>query len=388
MFSDSALPVLNGVSVSVDGLVRELRRMGHSVHFFAPGFPGHRETDPNTFRTHSFMTPLAKGYPFAFPPFHRMLWEFRKHEFDVIHTHTPFIVGFVGLRWAESHEIPIVATYHTLYDRYAYYLPFLPRRYVRYKIAKHTHYYYNRVSHVICPSRFALKWLKRHKVTTSASIIPTGGLERKFLERADCRQNLGISPDEFVMLYVGRIAKEKNLETLFGAAKQVMGANSKARLWVVGDGPFFESALAIVRDLGIGNKVKFVGFVQRPDVDQYYAAADAFVFSSITETQGLVVQEAMLYGLPPVCVIGGGASEAVVDGFNGFLVRNDPKAFANSVVRLMDNDDLYARMSARAVESVRDYTTGAMATKVVECYRDAIGRRDRQMPIDEPIRLL
>jgi glycosyltransferase involved in cell wall biosynthesis len=110
LFSDSVLPVLNGVSVSVESLVSELRNKGHSVHIFAPQFPGLIEPDPNTYRFRSIEMPFGKGFPLAYPPYIRMLRRFRRHEFDVIHTHTIGILGFVGLRWAESHGLPIVAT--------------------------------------------------------------------------------------------------------------------------------------------------------------------------------------------------------------------------------------------------------------------------------------
>jgi glycosyltransferase involved in cell wall biosynthesis len=258
---------------------------------------------------------------------------------------------------------------------------------VRYKIAKHTNYYYNRVARVICPSRFAQKWLRRHAVATPSVVIPTGGIERQFLDRAECRAKLGIRPDERILLTVGRMAREKNLETLFAMAKRVFEREPKARLWLVGDGPHFSALQTLARELGIGNRVRFVGFVSRGEVDQYYCAADAFVFASITETQGLVVQEAMLYGLPSVCVIGGGASEGIVSGENGFLVRNDSSSFAGQVVRVLNDDHLYAMISQKAIESVRGKTAQAMAESVVATYREVLGRRSKN-PAAEPIKLL
>ena len=376
LFSDSLLPVLNGVSVSVDSLVTELRNKGHSVHIFAPQFPGLQEADPNTYRFRSVEMPFGKGFPLAYPPYIRMLRKFRRHEFDVIHTHTIGILGFLGLRWAESHGLPIVATYHTLYDRYAHYVPYLPRRYARFKIAKHTNFYYNSVDHVITPSEASLRWLRRHSVTRPASVIPTGVRPPGFFSRAETRRRLGISPDQRILLFVGRLAIEKNMETLFEAAAMVMADDPAVRLWVVGDGPYREACHRLARKFSIGDRVKFVGFVPRNDVDPYYAAADLFVFASVTETQGLVVQEAMTYGLPPVLVDGGGAGAGVESGVNGVLVRNDPAAFAAAISGVLADDDVLARLGDHASRSVRGDGPSVMADKVVSVYETVLRARD------------
>lgn len=376
MFSDSALPILNGVSISIDALVGELRNQGHSVHVFTAGFPGHRDDDPNTYRFWAMETPWTKGYPLAFPPFLGMLHKFRKHSFDLIHTHTPFTIGFVGLRWAQSHEIPIVSTYHTLYDRYAHYIPYFPRRYVRYKIAKHTNFYYNRCDHVVTPSEAAKRWLQRHSVSTPVTVIPTGTPSRRFLDRSEARRDLGIAPEHRILLYVGRIAREKNLDHLLEAAAIAFRQDHNLRLWLVGDGPYYAACSTLAREMGIGDRVRFVGFVPRAEVDRYYAAADLFVFASITETQGLVVQEAMTYGLPAVVAAGGGAGAAVVSGVNGFVTKNEPTDLAAHALMLLNDESLYTRTSEAAARSVRSTSTIAgMTHAVVDVYRLVLERK-------------
>lgn len=374
MFTDSALPILNGVSVSVRSLVGELRMRGHSVTLFTASHPGYRDPDPNTYRFPAIQTPWAKAYPLAIPPFYPMLRVFRSRTFDVVHTHTPFTIGFVGLRWAESHDLPIVSTYHTLYDRYAHYIP-LPRRYVRFKIAKHTNFYYNHVDHVITPSEAAMKWLVRHSVDRPVDVIPTGISAPGFFNRSEVRMALGIAPSERILLYVGRIAPEKNLTTLFEAAALAFAEDPSLRLWLVGDGNYRGEATDIVRSLGIGDRVKFVGFVPREDVDRYYAAADLFVFSSITETQGLVVQEAMSYGLPAIVAHGGGASASVVSGENGFVVKCEPREFALRILHTLGDDALFASLSDGARRSVRGHTAGDMAERVLDVYESVLDRR-------------
>ena len=372
LFSDSALPVLNGVSVSIDSLVRELRSRGHSVHVFTSSFPGHADDDPNTHRFRSVMTPWAPDYPLAVPPFYPKLREFRKHRFDVVHTHTPFTVGFVGLRWAESHEVPIVSTYHTNYDKYAYYGRFIPKRYLRYKIAKHLNFYYNRVGQVITPSEAAKRWLLRHSVHTPITVVPTGVPAPRMIDRAHARAELGIGPERRVLLYSGRIAREKNLGVLFEALALALPHEPRLELLVVGDGPARPAYSVLARELGVGDRVRFVGAQRRADVDRFYAASDLFVFSSMTETQGLVVLEAMSYGLPALVVQGGGAAEAVEDGVNGFVLRNEPAQVAETALRVLGDDPLWVRLSEGAKRTGRDRSVAATTEQVLEVYRRAI----------------
>ena len=378
LFSDSALPILNGVSVSIDALVRELRSRGHSVHVFTTSYPKHKDDDPNTHRFLSIWTPWTKGYPLAVPPFYPMLHEFRKHRYDLIHTHTPFTVGFVGLRWAQSHEIPIVTTYHTNYDKYAYYMPFTPKRYLRYKIAKHLNWYYNSVAQVITPSEASHKWLLRHSVKTPITVIPTGVPLPRMIDRSEARAELGIHLDSKIVLYAGRIAKEKNLGVLLQAMRSVFRHDADVRLLIVGDGPAREEYSLMARQLDIGDRVKFVGFVPRAEVDRYYAAADLFAFSSMTETQGLVIVEAMTYGLPALVVQGGGAGEAVVDGENGFLVRNNPDEFAERVLNVLSDEVLYTKLSDGARTTAREYSVPNMADRVLAVYGSALGLGEKE----------
>lgn len=368
LFSDSALPVLNGVSVSIDALVRELRQMGHSVHIFTASHFGYKDPDPNTYRFAAAETPWTKGYPLAFPPFYPLLNQFRRHDFDLVHTHTPWTIGFVGLRWAQSHGLPVVSTYHTQYDKYTHYIPFVPKRYLRYKIAKHTNYYYNSVQHVITPSEASQRWLLRHSVKTPITVIPTGSMPKQMLDRADLRLRHRLAPEAKVLLYVGRIAQEKNMGVLFEAAAEVLRARPDTVFWLVGDGPAREDCAEIARSLGIGDRVRFVGFVPRHEVDAYYELADLFLFASMTETQGLVVQEAMSYGLPAVVVHGGGASSAITPDVDGFVVGNDPRHISGVALRLLDDEDLYTRISDAARKAVRTYTMRDMTLDVLKVY--------------------
>ncbi len=373
MFSDSALPVLNGVSVSVDQLVKGLRNLGHSVSLFTSDYPGHVEQDPNTCRFRSILTPWAPGYPLSVPPFYGRLGEFRRADFDIVHCHTPFTVGMVGLRWSQSEEVKAVATYHTQYDKYTHYVPYLPHLYTRFKIAKHTNYFYNRVAQVVTPSEAAAHWLRRHAVRTPLTVVPTGVRLPPPGLRNPARSRFELGPAETVVLYAGRIAREKNLALLFQAMVPLLKADPGLWLWIVGDGPAREEHRTFIRQAGVGDRVRFFGFVPREDIDDYYAAADVFAFSSTTETQGLVVVEAMAHGLPAVVVVGGGAGAAVRDGINGFLVPNRAPEFGQAVRRIVEDRTFAGSLSKGARETAAEYTVEKMVSKVESVYHRALG---------------
>jgi 1,2-diacylglycerol 3-alpha-glucosyltransferase len=366
------MPVLNGVSVSILSLVEELRANGHSVHIFTSAHRGHKDTDPNVHRFLSIRLPFAPGYPLAIPPFYPFLREFRKYNFDIVHTHTPFTVGFVGLRWAQSHHLPIVSTYHTLYVKYAHYVPIFPKPYIRYKVAKHTHYYYSRCHHVIVPSEAAKVSLQRHSVKTPISIIPTGNPPITKSEKESVRKELGIRPSEKILLYVGRIAREKNLDVLIEGIYSVLAQQHDTKFIIVGDGPYRKQCQRRVQELGIGDRVKFAGFVPRSEVDKYYAASDVFVFASMTETQGLVVGEAMSHGVPAVAVRGGGASHAITDDVNGYIVGNSSDQIASAVIRILGNPSLLGRLSESARRSVKVWTHEDHYSAVMNVYEQAL----------------
>ncbi|MBS1713362.1 MAG: glycosyltransferase [Armatimonadetes bacterium] len=372
LFSDSALPVLNGVSVSVDALVRSLRDEGHSVFLYTSLYARFRDSDPNVTRFLAVRTPWTKDYPLAVPPFYPWFHDFKKGRFDIVHTHTPFTVGMVGLRWAQSLEIPVVATYHTHYDKYAHYVPFFPKRYLRYKIAKHTNFYYGSVDQVVTPSEASKRWLKRHSVKRPITVVPTGVPEPKALDRRAVRAGFEVHPMRKVVLYVGRLALEKNLSTLLEAAPLMIERDKEVEIWIVGDGPARDEYLNQARALGIGDRVRFWGFKPRSELDAYYAAADVFAFPSMTETQGLVVLEAMSHGLPAVVVQGGGASGAVESGQNGFVVANDPHDVAEAVVKLLSDPLLHSAVSERARATGLSSTVGAMTRRVLDVYQAAL----------------
>ncbi|MEO7454441.1 MAG: glycosyltransferase [Fimbriimonadales bacterium] len=360
------------MSVSVEALVEELRVQGHSAHLFTTHFPKHKDTDSNIWRFSSVRLPFFPQYPFAVPPFFGALKRFREQNFNIIHTHTPYTIGFVGLRWAESHGIPIVSTYHTLYERYAHYVPYFPKVYVRYKAAKHTNYYYNRVAHVITPSEAAKTSLVRQSVKTPISIIPTGNPPVQPVARSEARKMMGARDNDKALLYVGRMAREKNITLLIDSVAQVMKNDARVKLWMIGDGPDRVAAQKHAREVGIGDRVRCVGAIPREQVDQYYAGSDLFVFASTTETQGLVIGEAMTHGLPSIAVRGGGASDNISDGETGLIVGSGVEQISDAIEHVLSDQELLEALRRNCQERAQNWTHAESCRRVLDVYESVL----------------
>ncbi len=371
VFSDSALPVLNGVSVSVATLVSELRNQGHFVSLFTSHYPGFEEDDPATERFQSLMVDMFPNYPFARPPFNILRERFRQGKFDVVHTHTPFTLGVVGKRWGQTEGVPVVSTYHTHYDRYTHYVPVVPEEVTRRVLALHTRNYYHKVNAVITPSEPSREWLMDQGVTRPIHVIPTGIPEPRHHDRREMRTGFGWQPDEFVVLFVGRLAQEKNIAILIRAFAQI-AKGARARLVLVGDGPDREELQALTKKLKITDRVEFRGFVPREHVDSYYAGADVFAFPSDTETQGLVVAEAMSYGLPVVVAQGGGASQAVKPYHSGLVVPSNVESFATGLKTLLADPVLRREWGQHARHLSMELTVPRMTESILSVYRQSI----------------
>jgi glycosyltransferase involved in cell wall biosynthesis len=364
LFSESAPPIVNGVSVSVETLRRALIGLGHEVHLYTNRFPRHHETDPQVHRFLALTFPIWRSYPLTIPPAYPWLAGFRRQVFDIVHTHTPFPVGMIGLRWGESDSLPIVSTYHTLYDRYAHYVPLIPRRSVRARLARHTHYYYNRCDHVITPSDTARRWLERHAVRRPITVIPTGTGQVAAPSREEARTRLGLPADLPLVLWVGRLAREKNWPLWVATIRALADRGQRFGVLIVGDGP---ERRAMQRALD-GHVTNFwLGVMPPPDVPLAYAAANAFLFTSLTETQGLVVQEARRQGLPVVAAASGGVVEVLRGDPGARLVRPDAGKLADAI------DSLLACRGG--VPGPAMLTDREMAERVLNVYRQVLELR-------------
>ncbi len=379
LFSESFHPVQNGVTTSVLTLVAGLRARQHRVWVFAPAHQRQRGPEANVLRFPSFVSSFNREYPLAYPFLPRLALSahFSRLRMDVVHTHTPFVLGLTGANLAISRGVPLIATFHTLYSQYSHYVPFLPDVAVQSFLEHYLPWYYNRCSEIICPSETASRSLQAQGVERPIEIIPTGiplpareALSQSARERA--RAQFDLPPDRPLLLFAGRLAPEKNVAWLLEVFARVRALCPTACLAIAGGGPCLEELQALTKTLLPAGAVCFLGPTPRRHMDALYAAADVFCFPSPSETQGLVIGEARAAGTPCVVVDAGGAPETVRDGEDGFRTPpDDAAAFAARVVQILHDPALRAHLHANALRNARQFTPQTMVERVMTVYERA-----------------
>lgn len=371
IFSESYPPITNGVAVSVSTLRRELLQRGHRVTAVTARHPHAPAQEEDVIRLASFTWLFAPDYPLPQPrPLPQLHRFFRENRVDVIHVQIPFLLGVIGLRMGKRYGVPVVAHYHTLYDRYLHYVPIAPEGALRALLWWHLRRFYQCVQATVVPSHYACQYLQRFGVQSRAvEVIPTGvEFHPRVVGREEARARYGLPRERPILVYVGRLAREKNLNLLLEMLPLVQRDVPDVLLWLVGSGNAEEALQKQAQQMRLTASVRLQGRVPHEHISAVYAAADLFVFPSVTETQGLVLWEAQAHGLPCVVVNEGGAPESVRDGVDGLLVPNEAQAFAQAVVRLLQNEDLRRQMSENALLSPR-LTPGEMAEKILGVYQ-------------------
>ena len=333
MFTDSYRPEINGVVTSIVGTVGSLRRRGHRVIVVAPAHDSVADRDPDVFRFRSAPFPFYQQIRMAFPLPAKLLLSLPQMPFDVIHTHSLFFVGCLGAFLAQRRGAPLVFTYHTRWTEYAHYLP-LSKELTQAQAVWISREFCNRCTEVVTPTKGIGDVLREYGVDRPIAVIPTG---------VDLDAFRGGSPEPAairtaaagpLVLYAGRLGKEKNLDLLLAAFAVVADRVPGARLAVVGCGPYERQLHARAAALPCADRIDFVGALDKPDLGSYYRAADVFAFASTTETQGLVLVEAMAHGLPVAAVDCPVSREVVSDGA-GLLAAGSPEGLADAIVSVL-----------------------------------------------------
>ena len=367
IFTDSYKPYTSGVVTSITTFSDELTRMGHDVYVFAPSYPQYKEYERNVFRFFSVPAPTNPDYTLAVPIAPRMNSVVEKLNLDIVHVHSPFLLGRWGAKCAERFDLPLVFMYHTLYDQYVHYVP-IPQELARELVIVYSRHFCNRCDLVIAPSREVERLVRGYGIHTPVRGIPTGVQLDKFRRRKPgwIREHYHLPDDAPICLFVGRLTKEKNLEFLLEAFSMVKRQVPPAVLVLVAGGPMESELKRLATSLGLELERDVVFTVRLPfdELVDVYFDSTVFTFPSVTETQGLVLAEAMATGLPVVAVNAFGVQDTVDDGMNGYLVELDARQFAQKVVRLLTDEETRRGFSVRAVAKAKRLSSRAMAKKL------------------------
>jgi glycosyltransferase involved in cell wall biosynthesis len=379
-FCDAYLPTKNGVATSARTTAEELRRLGHRVVIFAPRYTDYEDTDPDVVRFAAGHWFKARDYPVAWPFLSRIAprtaHRFRKERFDIVHVHSPFILGGLGAYWATFHFIPLAWTFHTLYHHYGHY-SITPPRASRLYILMRVRQMLRRCDRVIAPSHAIDRIIQKVHPGTNTRVLPTGVDIPRFAkgDGLRARQELGIGPDERVLVYCGRVVQEKNIGFLLRAVAPILKSppgGRSTRLVLVGGGPNTEVYKELAEKLGIASRVHLTGFAEGQRLTDFYHAGDIFTFASRTETQGLAIAEAMCAGLPPVVVNAMGAPETVRHGENGLIVPASEVRFREAVAQLLTDEPLRQRLAARALASAPGFSRECRVRELLDLYEEMI----------------
>lgn len=375
-FTNTYKPNVNGVVRSVSTFREALIRLGHNVFLFAQEPPkDYEETEQNIFRYPGFNIPRF-NYSFTLPKSSFVDELLPSLNLDVIHSNHPLLVGDAAADQAEKLGLPLVFTFHTRYveyaDGYAAYVPFskaIAEGIVVDGLVK----YLKRCQHIVTPSDSIKKTLEEYGgITERVTTIPTG-IDLEPFRHADgqaVREKNNLENSK-VLVSVGRLADEKNFRTLLAAMAQVAKQRDDLRLLLIGDGPQRKELEKYARELGLGNTVIFTGLVPFEAIPDHLKAADIFFFASVSETQGLVTMEAMAADLPIVAVDATGTRDEVENGVEGLLTENDSEALAQALQRVLDDEELYARLQKAAKEKANSFDMMLQAQKMVGVYEQA-----------------
>jgi 1,2-diacylglycerol 3-alpha-glucosyltransferase len=380
MLSDVYFPRVNGVSTSIATFRRSLTALGHDSTLIAPDYAAPADDESGIVRIPSrylFLDPedriLKAGDILALEQ------SLASRRFDLLHVQTPFIAHHVGVKLAGRLGIPAVETYHTYFEEYLYhYVPFLPKPLLKSMARMLTRRQCNRMDAVIVPSRAMHEVLQGYGVQVPVSVIPTG-IEPGDLpagSRARFCTDHGIDPSRPLLVHIGRVAHEKNIAFLLDVLHAVRRVVPDVLLVVAGEGPALLKLRRRALDLELERNVRFLGYLKRgPALSDCYCAGEVFMFASATETQGLVLLEAMMLGVPVVSTAVMGTRDILAAGKGALVAEESVPDFADKVVRLLGDPQLRERLGAEARRHAARWSAEVMAHRLVEFYRGVIASR-------------
>jgi len=377
IFTDSYLPYTSGVVRSIQTFTEELTNLGHEVYIFAPSYRNCRK-ESRVFRFASIPSPTNRDFTVAVPFSLSFRPTVKQLKLDLIHVHSPFLLGRLGARCARRMDVPLVFTYHTLYEQYVHYVPFA-RSYTQELAQKVSRDFCNICDLVIVPTGVIGDYLHEIGVRAPVKKVSTGIKIEKY-QKGDpmwLRHKYNVSPEEKVLLFVGRLGQEKNIGFLMDSYKLVNKEIKNSTLVLVGGGPEKDELITKASKLGIDRKVIFTDTLSPEEVVHCYSGSDLFVFSSLTETQGIVITEAKAAGLPVVAVSAYGIAEMIENGVDGFLTGQEPVHFAEKICYLLENAEAREEMSRAAKFNAEKLSSEKCTEELLDCYLSLVEKKIR-----------
>jgi len=371
-YTDTYLPAVDGVVTSMLGFKKELERRGHDVYIFASGDAKSKKIYSNS-HVHIVSGISFKPYPqykLAFFPYHTVL-KLQKEKIDIMHAQTPFFMGFTALTIARVMKLPIVGSFHTFINNKKILDEYYPKNKLLKKFTgkylwKYTKFFYRRCDVTTAPSNTVKEILERNKIP-NVVVVPNGVDITKFNTKVEGeaikkKHNL----KEHVVLYVGRISKEKRIEVMLKAAKLLTKKRNDISYLIVGHGPAMDHYKMLALRLGIADNVKFAGFVPDQELPSYYAASDMLCMPSTFETQGVVAIEAMACGKPVIGANFLALKEIIKNGKTGEKFKpNDYQACARKIEKVLNNSEAYKR---NTVALAKEFSIPNATDKLLDVY--------------------
>jgi 1,2-diacylglycerol 3-alpha-glucosyltransferase len=371
LFTDFFRPKIDGVSITIERYVKELERRSIPYELFAPNMPGAPQDEARIHRFHSLPAFFQPELRLSIPLEPRILKYVVTHRYDILHSHTPGPVGMVADQVSRMRGIPHVHTFHGFFPDYSHYY-FGDGQLSVSVVNMFAAWWANRVNFLIVPSLKVKTWLESISVTREIRVIPNGidlsmfnrGSEQK--SRYLMRRGI-VRSEDFVLLFVGRIAKEKSVKRLIDAFAPLTVVHPNIKLVLVGDGPDKPELEEYVVAAGLGARVAFTGYVNSVDMPEVYRAADVFTFLSTSETQGMVVLEAMASGLPVIVQHDAAYEDTVFHGVNGFAIE-DAEGFRAAVETLYTNPEVYEQQALEGQSIARRFDIEQTITRTLNYY--------------------
>lgn len=379
-------PHVGGVARSVTAFAEEYRRRGHKVMIIAPEFEDQPDREDNVFRVQAWQKFNASDFSVALPIHPNLSKAVDAFQPDVVHSQHPFLLGHTAVRLARRRNLPLVFTHHTLYEQYTHYVPGDSPALKRYTVELCTRYA-NLADQVFAPSESVRDLIQSRGVHTPVEVVPTGLCLEEFEYRdgAAIRQAEGIPEDAFVVGHLGRMAPEKNLEFLTEAMVSFLRQNDRARVMIIGVGPSEDGIREAFAEAGLSDRLHMLGVLTPPNLSNALHAMDVFAFASTSETQGMVVTEAMAAGLPVVALNASGVREVVVDRQNGRLLPEaNVSAFSEALawVAGLDADDRDALKQA-VWETARAFSMERSADRALRCFERVKPQTEAQFSLND-----